>query len=103
MKQFFERPGKEIKDQRGGVNKPTQPFTHLSKNRIKYKCNGSVTVQRVGHVIRGQYSKLNVKKMHVCMNRASERSKRSEAECCRASEWNERCVRTNVASDRVAR
>ena len=32
------------------------------------------------------------------MNGASEQSKRSEAERCGASEWSERCERTNVAS-----
>ena len=36
------------------------------------------------------------------VNGASERSECSEAERCGASEWSERCERTNVASDRVA-
>ena len=36
------------------------------------------------------------------VNGASERSERSKAERCGASEPSERCERTNVASDRVA-
>ena len=36
------------------------------------------------------------------VNGASERSERSAAERCGASERSERCERTNVASDRVA-
>ena len=37
------------------------------------------------------------------MNGASERCKRSKAECCRASEQSERWERMNVASNQVAR
>ena len=37
------------------------------------------------------------------VNGASELSEHNKVERCGASEWSERCERTNIASDRVAR